>query len=114
MLTMKGIHHPKGNVHCLYLHQSKGVRGLTGIEDTHNCECDALAKLPCSQNSHRQNSRTTITINVSERSPFYGNFFHQQEEIPQVDLAQSHQWLRFTQLCPEIKAMICAAQEQTM
>eukprot|EP00957_Ditylum_brightwellii_P171275 13037785-Ditylum_brightwellii.AAC.1 len=37
MLTMKGIHHPKGNVHRLYLHRSKGGRGLTGVEDTHNC-----------------------------------------------------------------------------
>eukprot|EP00957_Ditylum_brightwellii_P126206 9621726-Ditylum_brightwellii.AAC.1 len=44
MLIMKGIHHPKGNVHCLYLHCSKGGRRLTGVEDTHNCECAALAK----------------------------------------------------------------------
>eukprot|EP00957_Ditylum_brightwellii_P037035 2804045-Ditylum_brightwellii.AAC.1 len=44
MLTMKGIHHPKGNVHGLYLHRSKGGRGLTGVEDTHNCECAALAQ----------------------------------------------------------------------
>eukprot|EP00957_Ditylum_brightwellii_P023489 1772221-Ditylum_brightwellii.AAC.1 len=44
MLTMKGIHHPKGNVNCLYLHRNKGGRELTGVEDTHNCECAALAK----------------------------------------------------------------------
>eukprot|EP00957_Ditylum_brightwellii_P144383 10999027-Ditylum_brightwellii.AAC.1 len=44
MLTMKGIHHPKGNVHFLYLHHSKGGRGLTGVVDTHNCECAALTK----------------------------------------------------------------------
>eukprot|EP00957_Ditylum_brightwellii_P211395 15366126-Ditylum_brightwellii.AAC.2 len=28
MLTMNGIHHPKGIVHCLYLHRSKGGRGF--------------------------------------------------------------------------------------
>eukprot|EP00957_Ditylum_brightwellii_P014669 1105740-Ditylum_brightwellii.AAC.1 len=44
MLTMKGIHHPKGNVHRLYLHRNKDRRGLTGVEDTHNYECAALAK----------------------------------------------------------------------
>eukprot|EP00957_Ditylum_brightwellii_P125287 9549604-Ditylum_brightwellii.AAC.1 len=44
MLTMKGIHHLKGNVHQLYSHQSKGGRGLTGVDDTHNCECAALVK----------------------------------------------------------------------
>eukprot|EP00957_Ditylum_brightwellii_P087240 6640478-Ditylum_brightwellii.AAC.1 len=36
MLTMKGIHDPKGNVHHLYLHCSKGGRGLTGVENTYN------------------------------------------------------------------------------
>eukprot|EP00957_Ditylum_brightwellii_P074698 5677641-Ditylum_brightwellii.AAC.1 len=44
LLTMHGCHHPKANTHWLYLHQSQGGRGLTGLEDTHNMECAALAK----------------------------------------------------------------------
>eukprot|EP00957_Ditylum_brightwellii_P151681 11551099-Ditylum_brightwellii.AAC.1 len=44
MLTMKGIHHPKGNVHCIYLHRSKDRRGLMRVENIHNCEYAALAK----------------------------------------------------------------------
>eukprot|EP00957_Ditylum_brightwellii_P088902 6769711-Ditylum_brightwellii.AAC.1 len=36
MLTVKGVHHLKGNIHHLYLHRSKGKRGLVGVEDTHN------------------------------------------------------------------------------
>eukprot|EP00957_Ditylum_brightwellii_P160895 12250005-Ditylum_brightwellii.AAC.1 len=44
MLTMKGIHQPKGNVHCFYLYINKGGRGLTYVEDTHNCKCAVLAK----------------------------------------------------------------------
>eukprot|EP00957_Ditylum_brightwellii_P005206 397777-Ditylum_brightwellii.AAC.1 len=36
MITMKGIHQSKGNVHHIYLHRSKGGRGLTGLEDTHD------------------------------------------------------------------------------
>eukprot|EP00957_Ditylum_brightwellii_P152391 11601258-Ditylum_brightwellii.AAC.2 len=43
MLMLKGSHHPKGNVHCLYLHRSKGG-GLTGVDETHNCECAAIVK----------------------------------------------------------------------
>eukprot|EP00957_Ditylum_brightwellii_P057074 4325908-Ditylum_brightwellii.AAC.1 len=41
---MKGIHHPKGNVHRLYLHRSKEGRGLMGVKDTYTCKCAALAK----------------------------------------------------------------------
>eukprot|EP00957_Ditylum_brightwellii_P079628 6055149-Ditylum_brightwellii.AAC.1 len=44
MLTMKGIHHLKANVQHLYLHQNKGGRGLTRVEDTHDCECAVFAK----------------------------------------------------------------------
>eukprot|EP00957_Ditylum_brightwellii_P119130 9087478-Ditylum_brightwellii.AAC.1 len=43
MLMIKGIHHPEGNVHCLYLYRSKGERGLTGVEDMHKFKCTALA-----------------------------------------------------------------------
>eukprot|EP00957_Ditylum_brightwellii_P120785 9212761-Ditylum_brightwellii.AAC.1 len=43
MLTTYGFHHPKSSVHRLYLHQSRGGRGLTGFEATHDCECSGLA-----------------------------------------------------------------------
>eukprot|EP00957_Ditylum_brightwellii_P010416 787545-Ditylum_brightwellii.AAC.1 len=46
--------------------------------------------------------------------PLHGKFFCQQAEIPQVNMKQSHLWLRQAQLRPETKATICAAQEQTM
>jgi len=49
-----------------------------------------------------------------KEKPLHGKFFCQQEEIPQADLTQSHQWLYCVQLCPETKAALCAAQEQTM
>eukprot|EP00957_Ditylum_brightwellii_P128683 9816071-Ditylum_brightwellii.AAC.1 len=39
---MKGIHHPKDNVHCLYLYISKDMRRLTGVENTLECECTGL------------------------------------------------------------------------
>eukprot|EP00957_Ditylum_brightwellii_P030937 2344006-Ditylum_brightwellii.AAC.1 len=43
LLTTHGFHHPKANIHCLYLHMSKEGRGLAGLEDTHDAECSALA-----------------------------------------------------------------------
>eukprot|EP00957_Ditylum_brightwellii_P175633 13373001-Ditylum_brightwellii.AAC.1 len=46
--------------------------------------------------------------------PLHCKFFCQQAEIPQVDIEQSHLWMRQAQLQPETKAAICAAQEQTM
>eukprot|EP00957_Ditylum_brightwellii_P205875 15345814-Ditylum_brightwellii.AAC.1 len=46
--------------------------------------------------------------------PLHGKFFCQKEEILQVDIAQSHQWLYQVQLHPETEATICADQEQTM
>jgi hypothetical protein len=140
MLTMKGIHHPKGNVHCLYLHRSKGGRGLMGVEDTHNCKCAALAKYvihsddPLTQMVQNTPTPTQkflmkyaaapkfMTPDMTDdnhqkglnEKPLHGKFFCQQAEIPQVDIEQSHLWLRQAQIRPETKAAICAAQEQTM
>eukprot|EP00957_Ditylum_brightwellii_P179411 13667322-Ditylum_brightwellii.AAC.1 len=132
MFTMKKIHHPKGDVHQLYLHQSKGGRGLTGVENTHTCECAALAKYVLNstdpltqmvQNTLIPMQKVLLKFALSPKftspeltdnnhhrclkeNPPHGKFFCQQEAIPQVDLAQSHQWLRCTQLCPETEAAI--------
>eukprot|EP00957_Ditylum_brightwellii_P025114 1900987-Ditylum_brightwellii.AAC.1 len=44
LLMMHGFYHPKTNTHRLYLHQLRGGRGVTGLEDMHNNEVSALAK----------------------------------------------------------------------
>eukprot|EP00957_Ditylum_brightwellii_P037474 2834154-Ditylum_brightwellii.AAC.1 len=46
--------------------------------------------------------------------PMHGKFFAQQKYIPQVDLTQSHQWLKRACLNGETKTAICAAQDQAM
>eukprot|EP00957_Ditylum_brightwellii_P069748 5296678-Ditylum_brightwellii.AAC.1 len=46
--------------------------------------------------------------------PMHGKCFAQQKDTPQVDLAQSHKWLRRASLCGKPKAAICAAQDQDM
>eukprot|EP00957_Ditylum_brightwellii_P059138 4487340-Ditylum_brightwellii.AAC.1 len=140
LLTMKGIHHPKCSVHHLYLHWIKGFHGLTGVEDTHNCECAALSAYVCtSTDAITEIMRNTPTstqkflfkfaaapnftnpemMGDNRRrclivKPLHGKSFKQQEEIPQVDLDKLHQWLRRAHLCPKMEAAICTAQEQTM
>eukprot|EP00957_Ditylum_brightwellii_P101364 7725126-Ditylum_brightwellii.AAC.1 len=46
--------------------------------------------------------------------PLHGKFFHQQAEIPQVNMEQSHLWLCQAQLRSKTKAAMCVALEQTM
>jgi len=106
------------------LHRSKGGRGLTGVEDTHNCECAALAKYvihiddPLTQMVQTTPTPTQkflmkyaaapkfMTPDMTDdnhrkglnEKPLHGKFFRQQAEIPQVDIEQSHLWLRRAQL----------------
>eukprot|EP00957_Ditylum_brightwellii_P176818 13468560-Ditylum_brightwellii.AAC.1 len=140
MLTIKGIYHPKDNVHQLYLHRSRGGRGFMGVEDTHNCKCAALSKYVLNstnpltqmvQNTPTQTQKFLLKFASSPKftppeltddnhhkclikKTLHGKFFCQQAEILQVDLDQSYQWLGQAQLQSETKAVICAAQEQTM
>eukprot|EP00957_Ditylum_brightwellii_P039982 3026329-Ditylum_brightwellii.AAC.1 len=48
------------------------------------------------------------------KKPLHDKFFCQQAEIPQVDIEQSHLWLRRAQLQMETEAAIYTVQEQTM
>eukprot|EP00957_Ditylum_brightwellii_P168142 12799930-Ditylum_brightwellii.AAC.1 len=102
---MKGIHHPKGNVHGIYLHQSKDSHGLTGMEDTHNCTCAALAAYVCTNtdiltqimhDTPTPNQKFLLKFATPEitddthyqclkAKPLHGKFFKQQEETPKVD-----------------------------
>ena len=109
------------------------------MEDTHNCECAALAKYvihsgdPLTQMVQNTSTPTQkfllkfasapkfISPKIVDdnhhkclcEKPLHGKFFCQQAEIPQVDIEQSHLWLRRVQLRPETEAAICTAQEQT-
>eukprot|EP00957_Ditylum_brightwellii_P180654 13761846-Ditylum_brightwellii.AAC.1 len=112
VLTMNSIHYPKGYVHQLYLHQNKGGRGLTRVEDMHNCECMTLAKyvisstgtlikMVCDTKTPTQkfllkfaSSPKSTTSELTDEHHYqelketslHRKFFKQQEEIPQVDM----------------------------
>eukprot|EP00957_Ditylum_brightwellii_P200503 15285215-Ditylum_brightwellii.AAC.1 len=75
MLTMKGIHHPKGNLHCIYLHKSKDGIGLICVEDTHTYECTTLAK-------YLLNSTDTLTKMVHETTTLMQKFLFKSTSSP--------------------------------
>eukprot|EP00957_Ditylum_brightwellii_P007102 538902-Ditylum_brightwellii.AAC.1 len=111
MLTMKGIHHQKVmSTACTYIRAKEGA-GLLALR-THTIKF--LLKFALSPKLMLPELTDDNRHKFVRKKPLHGKFFHQQEEILQVELAQSYQWLRCTQLCPETKAAICAAQEQTM
>eukprot|EP00957_Ditylum_brightwellii_P030437 2305196-Ditylum_brightwellii.AAC.1 len=118
----------------------KGGRGLTGIEDTHDAECSALASYvlksedPLTVIMRETTSLTqkfllkfasaskftTLDLTVMKyvrelcAKPLHGKFFCKQDGIPQVDLEGSHRWLKCARLQCKTESFICATQEQTV
>eukprot|EP00957_Ditylum_brightwellii_P193119 14704001-Ditylum_brightwellii.AAC.1 len=112
LLTINGMLHPKSSVACLYLHQTKGGRGLTGVEETHKEECSALAKYvmrsadpltrimgdtPPPTQKHLMWYATMPWFSTPDKTDVahhrmlhnklvHGSWFCQQAEVPQVDL----------------------------
>ena len=54
---------------------------------------------------HLQNLRTM---------KLHGEYFTQQQNIPNVNIKLSNKWLETSYLRPETESLICAAQEQTL
>eukprot|EP00957_Ditylum_brightwellii_P057355 4349336-Ditylum_brightwellii.AAC.1 len=140
ILTQHGLHHPKVNVHHLYLHQTQGGRGPTGIVDTHAQEWTAFAqyialskdsftklihdapspiqqhimKLASAQNAWDNQQTNGWHHHELVKMKLHGQFFAQQAEIQQVDLDQSAAWLTHGHLQGKMEATFCAAMEQTL
>eukprot|EP00957_Ditylum_brightwellii_P012608 952995-Ditylum_brightwellii.AAC.1 len=140
MLTTHGFHHPKSSVHRLYLHRSRGGRGLTRVEATHDCKCSGLTKYVVENDDaltkvvHKTPTPTQkFLMNFATKSkyvlpiildnmqhsallakPMHRKFLAQQKETLQVDLDQLHHWLRHANLICETEAAICFAQDQAM
>eukprot|EP00957_Ditylum_brightwellii_P070360 5345489-Ditylum_brightwellii.AAC.1 len=115
LLMTHGFLHPKASTHRLYLHCSRGGRGLTGLEDNHNTECSALAKYVVkSDDPLRAVVRETTSLTqkflmkfasapkcttpdlMDEQhayelcaKPLHDKFFCKQAAIPQVNLERS-------------------------
>eukprot|EP00957_Ditylum_brightwellii_P099050 7544667-Ditylum_brightwellii.AAC.1 len=140
LLTTHGFHHPKSSIPCLYLYHLHRGRGITGMETAHDCKCSNLVKyilestdalMQIVQDTPTQMQKFLMKFALRPKHtypnavdnghhqallarPMHGKFFAQQEEVPGVDLAQLHMWLRWAGLCRETEAALCAAQDQAM
>ena len=140
IMTKNNYHHPKSNVHRLYSPRHMGGRGLIGIVDCHRQECTAVAEyirdntedplvkiireVESKKNAIWRFLEKPIAGNTDEiekehmeelqKMKLHGQFFKEQEAIPDVDKKLSHQWLEQSHLRFETESLICAAQEQAL
>eukprot|EP00957_Ditylum_brightwellii_P129086 9846394-Ditylum_brightwellii.AAC.1 len=140
MLTKHGFHHPSSNTHCLYLSWKKGGQGLTGLVDMHWHECAALVdyitQLDDPLTTIVKTTPTPIQHHIMKhlnhhlgaapelndaihpsklkKMRLHGQFFVQQDEIPQVDADQSTYWMTRVHLRGKTEAVMCAAMEQML
>ena len=137
------FHHPKSDIHRLYLSRSKGGRGLVGAHDCHRQECtkiatyldanteeDPLVRVVCDAERRKKNGMmqylegeekagTAETIDDEHLGglrgmKMHGDFFRQREEAVNIDVENSDKWLEQSHLRFETESLVCAAQEQTL
>ena len=142
LLTKHGFHHPKSNTHRLYLSRKHGGRGLIGVMDCHQQECEALAgylkeargrdplvRIVEQVESRKTNGIMKYYVGTKNKSAhdidkthqenlhamkLHGEYFNQQKNIPNVHIELSNEWLEKTYLRYETESLICAAQEQAL
>ena len=143
-LTKYGYHHPKSNVHRLYLSRKWGGRGIISAMDCHTQECTALAAymresetdgkdplvklvaevekgktygiMSYSAGLNNRNADETREYHNEEllKMKLHGDYFKRQNEVPNIDMGQSYAWLHKFQLRFETESLLCAAQEQAL
>ena len=137
------FHHPKSNIHRLYLTRKQGGRGLVGAIDCHRQECTKLATY---LDANTENDPFVRMVKATEEKKKYGimaylagkekagtkeeidtehlegmrtmemhgEFFRRREETVNIDVGRSDKWLKHSHLRFETESFICAAQEQTL
>ena len=141
ILTKGKYHHPKSNIHRLYLSRKEGGRGLIGAFDCHRQECTALATylyesedefakivleiekpkkygiLSYLDNKPRAGNTKVIDQEHHDElksMSLHGNYFQEQAENTVVNLSLSRRWLDVPYFRFETESLICAAQEQAL
>ena len=121
--------------------RDRGGRGLIGVIDCHRAECtntaeylssasktDPLCKIILqaeepkkhgimSYLTHNRGSTDDIDKDHEKKlleMKLHGNYFEQQEKLPDIDLELSRRWLSSSFLRYETESLICAAQEQVL
>ena len=139
-LTKGKYHHPKSNTHRLHLSRNKGGRGMISAVDCHRQECTALANYIV--NGNNTLSRIIATVEQPKKygllsfldpskegttesidkeheremrsMKLHGDYFNQQEALPNIDLEASRKWINSPHLRFETESLLCAAQEQAL
>lgn len=140
MLTKGKWHNHKSKIYRLYLSREKGGRGLIGATDCHRQECTALTKYLETKTdryseiirknekkkktgitSYLESPSTGITEEIDEeyreclrKMELHGNYFKTQNNIPNVDIKLSNQWLTIPLIRNEMESLLCAAKEQAL
>jgi len=138
--TKGRFHHPKSNLHRLYLSRQRGDRGLIGTVDCHRQECYVLSQylsdstdplsLVIRKTEHSKKhglisflaapkKGTTKLIDAEHEEglsemTLHGNDFKQQDTIPNINLLLSRRWTSIPYLRFETESILCAAQEQVL
>ena len=141
ILYQHKFHHPQSSTHRLYLSQEQGGRGMSGVRDVYQQECSSLAKY-IEENENdplikivkeaekrkkygltryiepKNNKNTEETDKEHyeglKEMKMHGDYFKQQEEMTNIDLNKSKQWLNKANLRFETESLLCAAQEQAV
>ena len=134
------FHHPKSNVHRLYLSRKEGGRWLIGAYDCHRQECSALAaylhkntdelakivleterpkKYGIMSYIKKPRGGTTKTIDDEHKENLHsmnlhGVYFKEQEATAVINMTLSKRWLDIPYFRYETDSLICAAQEQAL
>ena len=142
-LTKAGFHHPKSNVHRLYVARNDGGRGIKILWDTYNEECSKLATYPW--RNIRGDPLTTLISQLEMKKPktvsilrfeeeeeslvkkhasehlegwkemeLHGQWLSERNEMSMVHEVASDYWLKHAKLTPETESLLVAAQEQTL
>ena len=142
VLTKHGLHHPRSDIHRMYLSRSDGGRGLIGAADCHSQECSALAQhlennsiddpfisivkrvesgktyglLSYPKAPKKRNVQDTNEYHLDSllKMKLHGDYFTRIKALPNIDLELSQSWLNNTYFRFETESLICAAQEQAL
>ena len=132
IFTKYKFHHPKSNLHRLYLHRKLGGRGIISAEDCHRQECWALAehintnedpitkivlesestkKLGILRYLNNEKKGNSVKINEEhykslKEMNLHGQYFKEQENITDVNLELSWQWLKQSHLTFETESLV--------